>query len=76
MPHVSQVELVRRLIFQSGEVHVKRWSDGVRPLARIGGDQVEVSARIEGEIGTKPGAEVLSMLTDEVNQRRIRQAKQ
>ena len=32
--------------------------------------------RIEGELGTKPVAEVLLMLADEVNQRRIRQAAQ
>ena len=32
--------------------------------------------RIEGELGTKPVAEVLSMLAEEVNQRRIRFAVQ
>ena len=32
--------------------------------------------RIEGELGTKPVSEVLSMLAEEVNQRRIRFAVQ
>ena len=39
-------------------------------------NSIALRDRIEGEIGTKSVAEVLSVLTDEVNQRRIRQAKQ